>query len=130
MSINTVSGIVALKSPSHAGDSRIADLDELAKFHIAQKPFGVRWVYARALLILHWLTLDVQGGGSSSSSGSGIIGGVNSEKEGDLSRSFNSIISASDPNGYLKSTSFGAELLQLWKSCLILPMSRRVGEID
>lgn len=128
MPTNTVSGIIALKSPSFAGDLRISDLDELAKFHLAQKPFGVRWIYARALLILHWLTLDAQGGGSASTSGSGVIGGISSEKEGDLARSYNTIISSDDKDGYLKSTSFGAELLQIWKSCLILPMNRRLGE--
>lgn len=129
MTTNTVSGIVALKSPSHASDPRISDFDELAKFHLAQRPFGVRWVYARALLILHWLTLDAQGGGSASTSGSGVVGGISSEKEGDLARSYNNVISVNDPDGYLKSTSFGAELLQVWRSCLILPMNRRLGEI-
>lgn len=130
MAVDTVANIVKLKSPDFDGDSRIDDLDELAKFHVAEVAFGDKWVYARALLVLHWLTLDAQGGGSSSGSGSGIVGGIKSEKEGDLARSYNGIISSDDKDGYLKSTSFGAELLQLWRACLILPRTRRVGEIN
>ena len=126
MSISTVAGIVALKSPDFASDTRLPDLEELAAFIVAQTAFGDKWVYAKALLVLHWLTLDAQGGGSSSSSGAGVVGGIKSEKEGDLSRTFNTIISMDDRNGYLKSTSFGAELLQLWKACLFLPRTRRV----
>lgn len=130
MAVDTVAGIVAVKSPDFASDPRIDDLDELAQFHVAESAFGDKWVYARALLVLHWLTLDAQGGGSSSSSGSGVVGGIKSEKEGDLARSYGTVISSDDRNGYLKSTSFGAELLQLWKACLILPRTRRVGEIN
>jgi len=129
MAINTVEAIVALKSPSHAGDIRIADFDELAQFYVAQSVFGTKWVYARALVVLHMLTLDAQGGGSSSSSGSGVIGGIKSEKEGDLARTYNTAISSDDKNGYLKSTPFGFELLQLWRSLIILPITRRVGHI-
>jgi len=131
MAVNTVAEIVAVKSPSHAGDSRIGDFDTLAKHHIAQAPFGDKWVYARALLVLHWLTLDAQGGGSSSTSGSGVVGGIKSEKEGDLARSYGTIGGGiNEKNAYLMSTSFGAELVQLWKACLILPQTRRVGALN
>jgi hypothetical protein len=130
VAINTVPAIVAIKLPDSASDPRLGDFEELAAFHLAQSAFGSKWVYAKALLVCHWLALEAQGGGSSSSSGSSTVGGIKSEKEGDLARSFNSIVSADDKNGYLKSTSFGAELIQLWRACLILPMTRRVGEIN
>jgi hypothetical protein len=129
MSITTVADIVALKSPDHATDPRLADFEALAAFHLASSVFGNRWVYAKALLVLHWLTLESQGGGNSATSGSGAIGGISSEKEGDLARKFNAIVSAEDRNGYLKSTAFGAELIQLWRSLILLPMTRRKGYI-
>jgi hypothetical protein len=131
MGTSTVAEIVALKSPDYASDPRINDFDTLAKFHVAQSAFGDKWVYARALLVLHWLTLESQGGGSSSSSGSGVVGGIKSEKEGDLARSYGTIGGAiNERNVYLMSTAFGAELVQLWRACLILPQSRRVGALS
>ena len=130
MAVSTVSEIVDVRSPSHSGDSRIGDLDELAQFHLASSTFGTKWIYARALMVLHWLTLDAQGGGSSSSSGSGIVGGIKSEKEGDLARAYAVPQSKDGRDAYLMSTSFGAELLQLWKACLILPQTRRVGALS
>ena len=129
MAINTVEGIVALKSPSFASDPRISDMDELAQFHLAQSAFGTKWIYARALLVLHWLTLDAQGGGSATTSGDGTVGGIKSEKEGALARSYNTIVSSTDEHGYLKSTSFGAELVQLWRAYILSVRTRRLGSI-
>ena len=130
MGVGTVAEIVALRSPSHAGDSRIADLELLAAYYVAQSVFLDKWIYAKALVVLHWLTLDAMGGGSESESGSGVVGSIKSEKEGDLARSFGSSgLSDDRRDAYFGSTSFGAELLQLWKACLLNPQTRQVGAI-
>jgi len=127
MAISTAQQIIVLKSPSLSGDSRLDDMVELAKFHLGPSVWGTKYQYALALLVLHWLTLDAQGGGSSSSSGTGAVGGIKSEKEGDLQRSFGGLPSGvSERRAYLMSTTFGQELLQLQAACLMLPRTRLV----
>ena len=123
----SISEIIILKSPSLSGDSRLTGMIELAEQLTSKTSFGDKYNHAVALLVLHWLTLDAQSGGSSTSSGSGIGGGVKSEKEGELSRSFGIPSSASDKSIFFNSTSFGMELMYLWRSCLVLPTTRRVG---
>ncbi len=130
MTISTVEGIIATKSPDFVGDSRIADFDEMAQLYATSVAFKTKWVYARALIVLHMLTLDAQGGGSSTSSGSGVVGGIKSEKEGDLSRAFNSSANTQAPrdgDAYWNSTSFGSEYLLLRRACFILPRTKMVG---
>ena len=130
MPTGTAAEIVVLKSPSLSGDSRIDDFVDLAKLTVGQLPFGTRYQYALALVALHMITLDTQGGGSSSSSGSGVTGGIKSEKEGELQRSYgptaqNAIKNPSD--AYFTSTSFGMEYLHLKRAVLIKPRNRMVG---
>lgn len=124
MGIGTASQIIALKSPSHAGDTRLTDMVALAKLNLSSAVFGVRYEYAVALLVLHWLTLDAMGGGTSTTSGGGTLG-VKSEKEGELSRAYFDPKS-SEGESYYAQTAFGNEFLQLRKSQIVLPMNRFV----
>ena len=130
MPTGTAAEIIVLKSPSLAGDSRINDFVDLARLTVGRLPFGTRYEYALALVALHMITLDSQGGGSSSSSGSGVIGGIKSEKEGDLQRSYGTIAGTAVNNpsdAYFSSTSFGMEYLNLKRSILIKPRNKMVG---
>jgi hypothetical protein len=130
MSINTAQEIIALKGPSFSSDPRLADFVALAKKQISSVNFGTNYEYACALLVLHWLTLEKQGGGSSTVSGSGVVGGIKSEAEGDLSRSYGSSGAAGNSrNEYYGSTCFGQEFLALWKGNLILPRNSYVGPV-
>lgn len=122
----TVNEVIALRSPDFVGDSRIPGMDEIAKMYVSSRMFKDKWTYARALIILHWLTLDARGGGSSTQSGSGVVGNVIEEKEGKLEYKYGSILTKDDKDGYYKSTSFGAELLQLYRICILAPRTRWV----
>lgn len=126
MPISTASQIIALKSPDLSSDPRLSDFVDLAVLQTSKDAFGTKYQLAIALLVLHWLTLESQGGGSSSGSGSGVIGGIKSEKEGDLSRSYGSLINPSGKgsDNYFNSTVFGAELLTLRRSCIMMPRNR------
>ncbi len=128
MSISTAQQIIAIKSPSYGADPRLDDYVSLVKMSLAQKAFGIRYEYAVALLVLHQLTLESQSGGSSTVSGSGSVGGISSETEGQLSRTFGGI-SSNTPwrKQYLMSTSFGQEFQHLMNSCLFLPRNRFVN---
>jgi hypothetical protein len=129
MPYQTASQIVALKSPDLASDSRLSDFIGLAKEQLSATNFGTKYEYAVALLVLHWMTLDAQGGGSDSSSGSGVVGGIKSEKEGDLARSFGNLGSGSGAkagNAYYNSTAFGAEFISLRRRKFLLPRNRFV----
>lgn len=126
MAISTAQQIIALKSPDHASDPRLDDFVKLSKFHISQTVFGTKYQYALALMVLHWITLDAQGGGSSSSSGSGVVGGIKSEKEGDLQRTYNLPSGKDERDSYLRGTVFGSELLQLWKTIILIPRTKMV----
>ena len=128
MATSTAKEIVELKMPDMVGDSRVDDIIVLADFYISSTIFKTKYQYALALVALHMLMLDKQSGGSSTSSGSGSVGGIKSDKEGDLARSFGGVGSnVSERNQYFMSTPFGQELLQLWKACLILPRNRFVS---
>lgn len=129
MPISTAQEIVVLKSPSIPADTRLDDFIELAKFHISENTFGDKYEYALALLVLHWLTLEAQTGGSSTSSGSGAVGGVSSKKEGQLSINFGGMPSGtSERRAYLMSTQFGQELLQIWNACIFTARNRFVND--
>ena len=133
MPIDTAKNIVILKAPGFSTDTRLDDFIALAETVTSETNFGEKYNYAVALLVLHWLTLDAQGGGSESSSGSGVVGGIKSEKEGDLARSYGGGASGSNAqpsDDYLRSTSFGQELLFLRRSCLFLPRNRCLGNFS
>ncbi|NJR73245.1 MAG: DUF4054 domain-containing protein [Scytonema sp. CRU_2_7] len=132
MAISTAKEIVKLKMPSlalpGADDARVDDFISLASFIVAESIFADKYQYALALVVAHQLTLDAQGGGNSTTSGSGILGGITSEKEGDLSRNYAGMSSnISERSLYFMSTPFGRELLQLWNACILTVRNRFVS---
>lgn len=128
MPISTAQEIIVLKSPSIPDDTRLDDFVNLAKFSIASSTFGDKYEYALALLVLHWLTLEAQTGGSATTSGSGASGGVTGKKEGQLSINFGGVPSSvSERRAYLMSTQFGQELLGLWNACIFSARNRFIS---
>lgn len=128
MAINTPEDIVAVKCPGKETDPRLTDMIELAKFTISENIFGEKYEYALALLVCHFFQLEAQGGGSSSSSGSGSVGGIKSEKEGDLARSFGGVSSnIRESKMFLSQTAAGQELLYLFDACILMPRNRFVS---
>lgn len=132
MATDTAKEIVQLKMPSLdvSGDDsdRVDDFLVLAAFYVSENIFGVKYQYALALVVCHQLTLDAQGGGSTDSSGSGVVGGIKKEKEGDLSREYGGVSqNISQQKQYFMSTPFGQELLQLWNACIFGARNRFVS---
>ncbi len=131
MPTTTAQEIVLLKMPSLVlpdDEERIDDFITLAGFYVSENIFQAKFQYALALVVCHQLTLDSQGGGSTTSSGSGVIGGIKSEKEGDLKRDYGGIgTNISEYKQYFMSTPFGQELLQLWNACILMPRNRFVN---
>lgn len=123
MATGTAKQIVALKSPSFASDTRLDDLVTLAQFHVSSGAYGDAYQYALALVVCHWLALDGQGGGSSTSSSSGVGGSLKSEREGELQRSYG-VPSGADAKSYYSSTTYGQEFLNLRKTRVLTPHSR------
>ncbi len=134
MPVSTAKEIVQLKMPSlvfPADEARVDDFISLADFFISERIFSAKYQYALALVVCHQLTLDSQGGGNTSTSGSGVVGGINSEKEGDLARQygFNNGMNIELPEWkmYWVSTPFGQELMSLFKACILIPRNRFVS---
>jgi len=128
MPVSTASEIVVLKMPDLATDPRIDDFISLSAFYVSESIFSEKYQYALALVALHMFMLDKQSGGNSTSSGSGAMGGIKSEKEGDLSRSFGGMSgNVSQTKIYFSSTPYGLELLQLWNACILMPRTRFVS---
>jgi len=126
----TTKQIIASKSPSFASDTRLDDFIELAAHTVSSTAFGDKYNYALALVVLHMLTLDGMSGGGSTASGSGVAGGIKSEKEGDLSRSYGNTLQgingATLSDSYFAQTQFGSEYLYLKRTCFMLPRTRIV----
>lgn len=122
MATGTAQQIIAVKSPSFAADPRLADFVTLAAFHVTAAAFGDRYQYALALVVLHWLTLDAQHGGSATVSAGG-GGAVVSEREGDLQRSY-SVPDASSRESYYSTSIYGQEFLALRRGAFFCPSSR------
>ena len=107
---------------------------EVYKDFCGKKQFGRFWQRAVALLVAHFIALEVlsesDGDGASGVSGGAITGsGITSEKEGDLQRSYGSATSSSssdDPDSLFDKTLFGKLFLQLRSMCII-PATVRKG---
>lgn len=114
----TVSQVIADKGPSFVGDPRLTSFEEMACFYVGVKAFGDKADYAKGLIMLHWLTLEAQGGGNSTKSGSGAVGGIREEEEGKLRREFHQSFTGDKSDDYWKSTSFGSEYLAIRRACI------------
>ena len=120
----TATQIVALRAPQYAADIRLPDFVTLATMLTAES-FGDRREYAIALRVLHMMSMEALHGGTGSTySGTGASGGVVSESEGQLSRSFGSSGAATAHNGDLSSTAYGLELMELAEMTFFKPRTR------
>lgn len=117
----SIKQIIELRGPEFASDTRIDDLITLAKTNTGTE-FGDSYNQAVALRVLHWLSREKQGGGSSSNSGSASAGRILSEREGQLAVTYQQ--SNNSQHEDLTSTRFGSELVDLMKGCLFLPRTR------
>lgn len=106
MAIGTSQEIIEVRLPALFADARLDDFVALASLNLSESVFGDKYAYAVALLSMHMYSKDQSGTGA---------GGVKSEKEGDLARSFGGSMTDKDYG----TTSFGQELQQLINNCVI-----------
>lgn len=127
MATSTAKEIVAVICPGKDTDPRIDDFLDLATAFVASVTFGTKYNYALALVVCHMFQLEEQGGGSSTSSGSGAVGGIKSIKEGQLSKTFGGpSTNLRDNKAYWGQTSSGLNLMALWDACIFMPRNRMV----
>ena len=115
MSVSTAQGIIAVRAPGFATAPDLADLVTLAT-QLTGAEYGVNREYAKALLVMHWLSLRGRDGGSGTNVSAGSI---QSESEGSLSRSYGVASGANVRDAGLGQTAYGLELLSLRDSVLI-----------
>ena len=111
--------------PGKESDSRLDAFLEAASYFVAESMFGDKYDYALALVVCHMFALEAMGGGNETTPGSGVAGGIKSEKEGALSQSYGSISSnISENKQYWGQTSHGMNLMALWDACILMPRTR------
>lgn len=115
---------VTIRTPQFATDPRINQLIVVAD-ELTGTVFGDRRNYAIALRVMHWKTREALQGGTSdgSSSGTGQAGTIQSESEGQLSRSYG-IGASSGQYGDLETTAYGQELIELMNGCIMTARTR------
>jgi hypothetical protein len=122
--------IIALRAPQWAGDPRLSSSPSLLDLATSQTGNifqGEDRNLAIALRTLHFFALEsLRGGnpGTGTTSGAGHAGAVSSESEGSLSKSFSVSSKASTRYGALSTTVYGQELIELTRSCGVLPRTR------
>ena len=121
----TAEQIIAVRAPQYQGNLRIPLLLELAEEFTGDKvPVVTPRENAKALLVLHWLSLDdrLQNGNAG-------VGAIQEEKEGELTvkygnSSSNIMAFNSDMKGYLAQTVWGLELYAFLKRYIVLAVTR------
>ena len=121
--------IISLRAPQWAADPRLSSTPSLVDMAAAQTGtiFADQTSLAIALRVLHWFAIEAQKGGTpgnGQNSGLGITGRLTSETEGALSKSFGDGGAKASRWADLQSTSYGCELIQLIRSCGVLPRTR------
>ncbi|HEU4402344.1 MAG TPA: DUF4054 domain-containing protein [Candidatus Polarisedimenticolia bacterium] len=116
--MSTPADLITLRAPAlaAANSDRIPDLIVEAEA-LTGPVFGAHRPLAVALLVLHWLALEARGD-------AGAPGPINSEKEGDLARSYGS--SGDDGEGDLGSTRWGLELKRLRNATIFAARNRLI----
>lgn len=114
---------LTLRAPSYSSDTRVADLLVLAE-NFTGCLTGDPKEMAKALQVLHWLTISDRTGGGSASASTG-VGAIQSEKEGDLEISYGKLPNTnSTSSNDLSQTPWGLELEALLKTCMVFPRTR------
>ncbi len=121
--------IISLRAPQWAVDPRLSSTPSLIDLATEQTGtiFAAQTALATALRVLHWFALEAQRGGTpgnGQNGGIGITGRLSSETEGALSKSFGDGGAKASRWADLQSTSYGCELIQLIRSCGVLPRTR------
>ena len=117
----TTQEYIALRAPELTIDARVDSLVDVADSFKGCLT-GDRAEMAKGLLVLHWLTLSYR---SNNDAQGGAIGGVVSEKEGDLQVSYGGVVNTSNlSDNALAQTSWGLEYESLMKSCMLFPRTR------
>lgn len=126
----TVEEIIEARAPQFKDDSRIDKFIEIAELMTSNSAFGDRYNYAVALRVCHFFASESLRGGSedAGTSGSAVGGRIESEKEGDLSRSYAVNESAVAGYGDLSNTQFGLELIDLINGSIFAPRTKQMGE--
>lgn len=109
--LSDVKAIVTARSPDTVQDSRFDTLVTLASSQVYEQVFGDQYAYAVAMVVLHWYELESRGNS---------VGAVQSEKEGQLSRTYK--ISGDDD--YWLSSAWGAEFLRIRKTLVFAVRNR------
>lgn len=127
MATSTPQEIIANICPGKETDPRVDDLLDLATAFVAEVTFGTKYNYALALVVCHQFQLEGQGGGTSTTSGNGAVGGVTSIKEGQLQKQFGGPPgNISENKIYWSQTASGLNLMALWDACIFMPTNRMV----
>lgn len=118
---------IQVRAPSFATDSRINTMLDMASQEIGSEPsLNAMREKAKALLVMHWLTLEQRGNGVSGSAGAA-GGAITSETEGSLSRSYGSSgVALAERYPDLTLTAFGLELIGLYRKTIISVRNRMV----
>jgi len=117
--------IINLRAPQYSGDSRIPLLIVLADEFTGDKiPQVTPFEFAKALLVLHWLTMDDR-----AKDGNGGVGAITEEKEGELTIKYGQVSNNvmaynSDLKGFLGQTIWGIELYAFMKKYTVTALTR------
>jgi hypothetical protein len=122
--ILTIEQIIETRANKYVGDVRIPNLIILADDFIGDKiPVGNPANYAKALQILHWLTMSDR-----VDEGNGGVGSIIEEKEGELTIKYsagtNVMALTSDWKAELNQTIFGRELYAFAKRYIVMAVTR------
>lgn len=124
----TAAEIIALRAPQFSIDPRLSNLIALAST-MTGLVYGAQLQSAIALRVMHWMTMEQRGNGQLGNSGA--AGGITSESEGQLSRSYGSVSSVhADKYPDLAQTAFGCELIALTRSVTFSPMNRMMDNME
>lgn len=107
-------------------DSDVLQVMEIAKLFVSEKKFGKFYPLAVADYTAHLLTLRAEVVNSGGMSATLTSGGIVSESEGDLSRSYGVANTGGSGNDLLNKTVYGKAYLQLLK-LVIVPVRTRMG---
>jgi len=117
--------VILLRAPKYAGDPRITPFIALAEEFIGDKiPQVTPREYAKALQVLHWLTMDDRVAGGNTG-----VGTISEEKEGELTIKYsnngmNIMTYTSDMKAELGQTIYGLELRAFYRKYILLPRTR------
>lgn len=120
----TVLEIIEARAPEYVNMPNLNVFIELAENKTNESCMGANYNEAVALLAMHTIALSKR-----SNSGAAPGGGIASEKEGELSRSYSSSPSMTYTDSNLSQTSWGLELIQLTQATIV-PFTNRMFNDD